>query len=107
MPESETETPPKGPDMKSKKDRTSAVQLHDNLNLLALPLISVMAVSGLLGLFDPFKVTAAMVRMVPGGRHACVSCWPDCSILTADSLYCGRLRLDRLAAPMSAQSSIR
>lgn len=38
------------------------MQLHDYLNLLALPLISVMAVSGLLGWFDPFTVTAAMVR---------------------------------------------
>lgn len=62
MPESEADKQPKGSDMKSKRDRTSAVQLHDYLNLLALPLISVMAVSGLLGLFDPFKVTAAMVR---------------------------------------------
>ena len=107
MPESEAENPHKGPDMKRKKDRTSAVQLHDYLNLLALPLISVMAVSGLLGLFDPFKVTAAMVRVVPGGRHACVICWPDWSTLAADSVYCGRLCLDCLAAPVSAQPSIR
>ena len=107
MPESEAEKPPKVPDMKRNKTRTSAVQLHDNLNLLALPLISLMAVSGLLGLFDPFKVTAAMVRVVPGGRHACVFCWPDCSSPAADTLYCGRLHLDCLAASMFAQPSIR
>ena len=62
MPESEAEKQLKDSDMKIKRDRTSAVQLHDYLNLLALPLISVMAVSGLLGWFDPFTVTAAMVR---------------------------------------------
>ena len=82
MPESEAEKPHKGPDMKSKKDRASAVQLHDNLNLLALPLISAMAVSGFLGVFDPFKVTAAMVRVVPGSPAR--SCF-----LLAGLLYAG------------------
>ena len=47
--------------LKAAKSRHAAVRLHDQLNLLTLPVISVMAVAGIFQLYDPFKVTLAMV----------------------------------------------